>query len=96
MIVGEMMDLNITMDRVRAMNPQMPEGRLQMIGSHLAKHHIGAEDLARIAKVAGAAKVVSVHFPPGIATPDAAEGYVRRFNAVCDAELHIGQDLAEY
>lgn len=95
-IIGEMMDLEITMGRVRKMNPQMPEERLQMIGSHLSKHHISAEDLGNIATAAGAKEVVAVHFPPGIATPDTAQGYADRVAAVFDGTFHIGQDLASY
>lgn len=95
-IIGEMMDLEITMGRVRKMNPQMPEERLQMIGSHLSKHHISAEDLGNIATAAGAKEVVAVHFPPGIATPDTAQGYADRVTAVFDGTFHIGQDLASY
>ncbi|SMY09354.1 Ribonuclease BN [Flavimaricola marinus] len=96
LIVGEMMDLDITMGRVRALNPQMPEERLSMIKDHLSKHHINAEDLAQLAKAAGASEVVAVHFPPGIATPDKASGYVERVGAIFSGKFSIGQDLAEY
>jgi len=96
LIVGEMMDLTITMQRIRAMNPDMPEPRVQMIHQHLAKHHITVEDLAHLATVAGARRVVAVHFPPGIATPDTAQSYMDRFAAVCAAQFDIGQDLGVY
>ncbi len=96
LIVGEMMDLDITMGRVRAMNPQMPEEKLEMIKGHLSQHHINAEDLAHLAKAAGAKEVVAVHFPPGIATPDSAQGYIDRVNALYSGKFTIGQDLAEY
>jgi len=96
LIVGEMMDLDITMGRIRAMNQGMPEERIEMIKSHLSKHHINAEDLANLAKAAGAKEVVAVHFPPGIATPDTAQGYVDRVAAIFDGTFSIGQDLAAY
>ena len=96
LIVGEMMDLEITMQRVKAMNPQMPDDRIAMIGKHLSQHHINAEDLANLAKRAQAKKVVAVHFAPGIATPATAQGYVDRVAAIYDGAFHIGQDLAEY
>lgn len=96
LIVGEMMDLDITMGRIRAMNKGMPEERIEMIKSHLSKHHINAEDLASLAKAAGAKEVVAVHFPPGIATPDTAQGYVDRVAAIFDGKFSIGQDLAAY
>jgi len=96
LIVGEMMDLDITMTRIKAMNPQMPDERIAMIKDHLSHHHINAEDLANLAKMAGAKQVVAVHFPPGIATPDTAQGYVDRVNAVFEGTFCIGQDLGEY
>jgi len=96
LIVGEMMDLDITMGRIRAMNQGMPEERIEMIKSHLSKHHINAEDLANLAKTAGAKELVAVHFPPGIATPDTAQGYVDRVAAIFDGKFSIGQDLSAY
>lgn len=96
LIVGEMMDLDITMGRIRAMNKGMPEERIELIKRHLSKHHINAEDLARLAKAAEAKEVVAVHFPPGIATPDTAQGYVDRVAAIFDGKFSIGQDLAAY
>ena len=96
LIVGEMMDLDITMGRIRAMNQGMPEERLDMIKNHLSKHHINAEDLAQLAKTANAKEVVAVHFPPGIATPDTAQGYIDRVTAIFDGKFSIGQDLEAY
>lgn len=96
LIIGEMMDLDITMERVKKMNPQMPDERIAMIKSHLSHHHINAEDLANLAKSAGAKEVVAVHFPPGIATPDTAQGYIDRVGAIFDGKFSIGQDLATY
>lgn len=96
LIVGEMMDLDITMGRVRKMNPQMPEERLQMIKSHLSHHHIDSEDLANLAVAAEAKEVVAIHFPPGIADGDTADGYVARVGAVYKGKFSIGQDLATY
>lgn len=95
-MVGELMDLDITMGRIRAMNPDMPSARIAMIQSHLSQHHISAEDLAQIAEAAAVKSVIAVHFPPGIATADTAQGYVDRFKAICDADFTIGQDLARY
>lgn len=96
LIIGEMMDLEITMQRIKAMNPEMPDDRIAMIKEHLSHHHINAEDLANLAKSADAKEVVAVHFPPGIATPDTAQGYVDRVAAVFSGKFSIGQDLAEY
>lgn len=96
LIVGEMMDLDITMGRIRAMNPNMPEENLLQIKSHLSHHHIQAEDLANIARASEAKEVVAVHFPPGIADADTAKGYVDRVKALYDGTFSIGQDLGVY
>lgn len=96
LIIGEMMDLDITMARIRGMNPDMPEEHLQQIKNHLSHHHIGAEDLANLAVAAGAKQVVATHFPPGIADPETADGYVARVNKVFGGAFSIGQDLAVY
>lgn len=96
LIIGEMMDLNITMGRIRGMNPHMPEEKLQFIKNHLSHHHIEAEDLASIAATAEAKEVVAIHFPPGIADDDTADGYVARVGKLYDGKFSIGQDLAVY
>lgn len=96
LIVSEMMDLDITMGRIRAMNQSMPEEKLQFIKSHLAQHHINAEDVARIATAAGAKAVVATHFPPGIADGGTVDGYVARVTALYDGEFAIGEDLGVY
>ena len=84
-MIGEMMDSAATMVRIRAMNPQMPEERLQMIGSHMAEHHLGPEEIAELAQTCGIKKVVSVHFPPGFPNPAAIPAYLERIKAKYDA-----------
>jgi len=96
LIIGEMMDLDITMGRIRHMNPQMPEEKLQQIKSHLAQHHINSEDLAALAVAAEAKEVVATHFPPGIADENTANGYVERVKKIYNGKFSIGQDLAVY
>jgi len=86
----------MTMGRVRAANPNMPEAQIAKIESHLSKHHIGASDVAEIATRAGVKEVVTVHFPPGVAVPDTAQGYVDEVAKGYDGTFHIGQDLHSY
>jgi len=96
LMIGELMDIDVTMQRVRARNASIPEERLQMIASHLSKHHIGAEELGELASRANVKEVVAVHFAPGIATPDTADSYIERVKKVYSGKFSIGQDLAEY
>lgn len=96
LLVSEMMDLEMTMGRVRAMNPQMPDAQIEKIHNHLSKHHIEADYLGEMAQRAGVRAVVSVHFPPGMAVPETAQSYVDRVKAVYSGDFQIGQDLAVY
>ena len=96
LMICEMMDLAITMGRVRTMNPDMPQARIDKIEEHLSQHHIGAEELAAIAERAGVKEVVAVHFPPGIATPETAPGYVDRVARGFGGAFRIGADLQSY
>lgn len=96
LIIGEMMDLDITMGRIRHMNPQMPEEKLHQIKSHLAQHHINSEDLAALAVAAEAKEVVATHFPPGIADENTANGYFERVKKIYNGKFSIGKDLAVY
>lgn len=96
LFVGELMDVELTMSRVREANPGMPEERIQMIGSHLAEHHLSPEQLGEMAARAGAKDLVAVHFSPGMITPDKAPGYAARIAAVFDGSVHLSEDLARY
>lgn len=97
LIVGELMDLEITMSRIRARATQMPEEKLNMVKSHLALHHISAEQLAELGTTANAKEIVAIHFATGIAaTPDAVADYEARVAAVFSGKFSIGQDLQAY
>jgi ribonuclease BN (tRNA processing enzyme) len=96
LFVGEMMDVDLTMSRVRAANPQMPEARVAMIAAHLGQHHLSPEDLGEMAARAGAQALVAVHFAPGMVTPQSAPGYLARVSAVFEGEVHLSEDLGRY
>lgn len=96
LLISEMMDLELTMGRVRKINPTMPDAQVNKIHNHLSKHHIGAEYVAELAKQAGLKTVVAVHFPPGVAVPETAQSYVDRAKAIFDGDVIIGEDLAVY
>ena len=96
LMISEMTDIDRAMKRIRAQNNNVPEERLKKVASHLSKHHVSAEELGIMAERAQVKSVVAVHFAPGMATPDNADGYVARVKAVYSGEFFIGQDLAEY
>lgn len=96
LLIGELMDLDITMQRVRLNNPTVPEAQIDKIRQHLSSHHISPEELGDLAAAAGVAHVVAVHFPPGIATPQSAPAYAARIAARFAGRIDIGIDLATY
>lgn len=96
LLVGEMMDVELTMCKVRAMNPHMPDAAIAKIGTHIAEHHLSAEQLGDLATRAGAKHVVATHLPPGLATPDTAPDYVARIAARFSGAISISEDLKSY
>jgi ribonuclease BN (tRNA processing enzyme) len=96
LFVGEMMDVDKTMEKVREMNPQMPDERIQQIGEHLSQHHLSPEQLAEMAARAGADHVVAVHFAPGLLSPETIPTYTKRVQSTFSGEVSLGVDLASY
>ena len=96
LLVGEMMDVELTMQRVRAANPNMPDDRVAMIRKHLSHHHLSPEQLGELAEAAGADHVVAVHFAPGFVTPQTAPDYAARVASTFSGKVSLGQDLACY
>ncbi|WP_292020201.1 MBL fold metallo-hydrolase [Maritimibacter sp. UBA3975] len=96
LLVGEMMDVDLTMSRVKANYPDMPAEREAMIRTHLSDHHLTAEQLGELASRASAKKVVAVHFAPATVTPDTAGTYAARIASVFEGEIHMGEDLGRY
>ena len=96
LLVSEMMDLDLTMGRVRASNPHMPDAAIEKIRTHLALHHLSPEDVGDLASRVGAGHVVATHFAPGCATPDTADSYAARIAARFGGQVSIGRDLQSY
>ncbi len=96
LLVSEMMDLDMTMERVRASNPHMPDEAIARIRTHLSAHHLSPGQVGDLASRAGAAHVVATHFAPGCATPDTADAYAARIAARFAGRVSIGRDLQSY
>lgn len=96
LLVGEMMDADLTMANIRRANPAMPEEAIQRIGSHIADHHLSPEQLGDMATAVGASQVVATHLPPGLATAETAPNYLARIAARFSGRVAIASDLAQY
>lgn len=96
LFIGELMDFDLVMRRLRATSPDVPKERLETMLNHLAPHHLTPEQLGEMAARAGAKHLVAVHLPKGVCTPDNAETYAARVRAVFAGKVSIGADLAVY
>lgn len=61
-LVVEMMDIPLTIDRMVAANPGMPEAVSRAMQSHLADHHLSPTQVGELADAAGVGSVVVTHF----------------------------------
>jgi len=93
LLVGELIDVEGTMAAVRKQNTHMTAERIEMMGKHMAEHHLTAEQLGHLASRAGAAHVVAVHITLNTITPETAPGYIQKIAAVFSGEITIAEDL---
>ena len=96
LLVGELIDVDIVVNRLRSQNPEMSEQTLQEMRQHFTEHHLTPEDLGELASRAGVQKVVATHIP--FITKSAAEddNYIHRIAAKFSGSVAISEDLAEY
>lgn len=96
LLVGELIDADIVVGRLRARNPDMSDQALQMMRQHLIEHHLTPEDLGQLAARAGVKQLVATHIPflANNAKEDAK--YVRRISAKFAGTVTISEDLADY
>lgn len=96
LLVGEMVDAELVLARVRKMNPDAPQEHVDRIGQHMFQHHLTAEQLGEMAERAGARKLVAVHFTPGSVLPENADEYLARVKTRYSGEVHLAEDLKTY
>jgi ribonuclease BN (tRNA processing enzyme) len=96
LLVGELIDVEKVMQRVRLKNTQMPADRIAMIEKHLSEHHLNADQLGRLAASAGVDHLVAVHIPINEMTPEMAPQYVEKIAENFSGKITISEDLAVY
>lgn len=96
LLVGELIDVDIVLNRVRRQNPNMSEQALQKMGSHFSEHHLTPEDLGELGSRAGVQKVVATHIPFITKSSDQDDKYISRISARFSGSVAISEDLAEY
>ncbi len=96
LLVGEMMDAEKIVQRIRDTNPQMSEERIDMMGKHLREHHLSGEDLGALASRANVEQVVAVHIPLDSMNADTESEYVQKIASRFSGKISIGEDLGCY
>ncbi len=96
LLVGEMIDVDKVLQRVRQKNPQMPGERFDKVKAHMLEHHLKPEELGELAMQAGVEHVVAVHLPMDSIDADAAATYERMIASKFSGKISISEDLASY
>lgn len=96
LLVGELIDVEKTMARIRAKNSSMPEDKLQMISHHMEEHHLRPEELGKMAARAEVEQLVAVHLPFDRLNDGEIDEYIARIGSVFTGKVSIGEDLARY
>ncbi|MEL7782899.1 MBL fold metallo-hydrolase [Citromicrobium bathyomarinum] len=93
LLVAEMMDIPLTIERMRMANPGMPQPILRSMQTHLSDHHLSASDVGELASRSRVGAVAVTHFS-GWAPTDARHAeYLRQIAEVYDGPIVIADDM---
>lgn len=93
LLIVEMMDIPLTISRMIAANPGMPEAVSRNMQSHLSEHHLSAPQVGEIATRAGAKAVVVTHFSGWEVGEPGHLQYLQDIAAAYDGLFVIADDL---
>ncbi len=93
LLVAEMMDIPLTIQRMRAAFPDMPEPILQSMQKHLSDHHLSPTDVGKLARKSRVGAVVVTHFAGLDATDPAHMEYLRAIAEAYDGPFVIADDM---
>ncbi len=96
LLVGELIDADDIVNRLRTRNPEMSDQALSMMRQHFTEHHLTPEDLGELASRAGVKQLVAVHIPYLTNTAEEDAKYVGRISTKFAGRVVISEDLAEY
>lgn len=96
LLVGELIDADIVVNRLRAKDPNMSEYALQKMRQHFTEHHLTPEDLGELASRAGVEQVVATHIPFLTKSSSEDAKYASRISAKFSGNVTISEDLAVY
>jgi len=93
LLVAEMMDIPLTINRMRVANPGMPDPILRSMETHLSKHHLSSSDVGELARKAQVGALVVTHFV-GLEAADVGHlEYLRQIAEFYDGPFVIANDM---
>ena len=96
LLVGEMADVERTVEKIRQNSPYMSQERVDMMMQHMSQHHLTPELLGDLASRAGVEHVVAVHITLDSITEEMKADYVAKIASRFDGKITISEDLAQY
>ena len=96
LLVGEIIDVEGTVDMIRKQNPQMDSKRKDMMAEHLSSHHLAPEQLGTLAHRTGVDKVVAVHITLDAIDDAKKSEFTTKIASKFNGEITISEDLGRY
>ncbi|WP_120077838.1 MBL fold metallo-hydrolase [Aurantiacibacter odishensis] len=96
LLVVEMMDIPLTIERMIAANPGIPEAVSQAMQSHLSEHHLSPTQVGELATRAGVGSVVVTHFSGWEKNQPGHMRYLQEIAAAYDGPFLIADDMDSF
>ncbi|MEL1250983.1 MBL fold metallo-hydrolase [Aurantiacibacter gilvus] len=93
LLVVEMMDIPLTIERLLAANPGMPEPVSRAMQSHLSEHHLSATQVGEMASRADVRSVVVTHFSGWEKSEQGHMQYLQDIALAYDGPFVIADDM---
>lgn len=96
LLVGEVVDVEKTVAKIRENSPYMSAERIDMMTQHMAEHHLIPEALGELAHNAGAEHVVAVHITLDSISEELKANYLEKIASTFSGKITISDDLGQY
>jgi ribonuclease BN (tRNA processing enzyme) len=96
-LVGEMIDVDFTINQVKRIDPHLPEERLKGMQIHLSTHHLTPAELGAMSANAGVKELVITHLVPGAAmTEEHFKKYAAEIAAKFTGKVTFANDMDNF
>lgn len=92
-LFAEMIDLDVTLNRIRRLNSNLSEQQFNGIAEHLAAQHLSPDQVGAMAARAHVSHVVVTHLVPGTVDEDRLTNYKDTIKSRFDGKVTIAEDL---